>query len=184
MIIAGSCSPGTAQQIQHGLSLGYTGIRMSSERLIDSSTQEISSCTEACLKTLSEGGVPILFSALGPDDPCIQATKDILNQVGKRGDSIGALLGGAQGAVLKNIIDQTGKLRVTVAGGDTSGFVTKALGIHALEVLVPIAPGAPLCVAHAKDERYDGLEMALKGGQNGNFQYFEFVQLGKATYEE
>ena len=184
IIIAGSCSPGTAQQIQHGLSLGYTGIRMDSEKLIDSSTQETSRCTEACLNVLSEGGIPILFSAKGPDDPCILSTKEKLKRLGSRGESISALLGGAQGEVLKNIIDQTGKLRVTVAGGDTSGFVAKALGIYALEVLVPIAPGAPLCVAHAKDDRYDGLEMSLKGGQNGNSQYFEFVQLGKATNNE
>jgi 3-oxoisoapionate kinase len=184
IVIAGSCSPGTAKQIQHGLSLGYSGIRMDSEKLFDNSAQEVSRCTEACLNVLSDGGVPMLFSAMGPDDPCIQATRDKLKQSETRGDSIGSRLGGAQGEVLKNIIDQTGKLRVTVAGGDTSGFVTKALGIHALEVLVPIAPGAPLCVAHAKDEKYDGLEMSLKGGQNGNYQYFEFVQLGKATYEQ
>jgi uncharacterized protein YgbK (DUF1537 family) len=70
---------------------------------------------------------------------------------------------------------------VTVAGGDTAGFVSRQLGIYALEVLVPIAPGAPLCVAHAKDKRYDGLEICLKGGQNGTKRYFEFVQQGKAN---
>jgi len=182
-IIAGSCSPGTAQQIQHGLSLGYVGIRMDSENLIDNYTQEVSRCTEACLNVLVEGGVPMLFSALGPDDPCILTTRDKMTQSATNGATIGARLGGAQGEVLKNIIDQAGQLRVTVAGGDTSGFVTQALGIYALEVLIPIAPGAPLCVAHAKNKKYDGLEMSLKGGQNGNYQYFEFVQLGKATTE-
>lgn len=184
IVVAGSCSPGTAKQIQHGLSLGYVGIRMDSENLIDNRTQEISKCTEACLDVLTKGGVPILFTALGPDDPCIVATRDKLVRQETNGDSMGSRLGGAQGEVLKRIIDQTGKLRITVAGGDTSGFVTQALGIYALEVLIPIAPGAPLCVAHAKDEKYDGLEMSLKGGQNGNYQYFEFVQSGKAPNEE
>ena len=121
IIIAGSCSPGTAKQIQHGLSLGYTGIRVDSEKLIDNSTLEVSRCTEACLNVLAGGGVPILFSAIGPDDPCIQATRDKLTRSETKGDSIGARLGGAQGEVLKNIIDETGKLRVTVAGGGLSG---------------------------------------------------------------
>ena len=180
IIIAGSCSPGTAQQIEHGLSLGYTGIRMDTVNLIENSEAEISSCTNACLKVINRGGVPLLYSAIGPDDPSIKATNKKLKSSDKNNISIGAILAGAQGQILKNVIDKIGKLRVTVAGGDTSGFVTKTLGIYALEVLVPIAPGAPLCIAHAKNSQYDGLEISLKGGQNGNYRYFEFVQNGQA----
>lgn len=180
MIVAGSCSPGTARQIQHGLELGYIGIRIDSIKLVESSVEETLRCTKICIEVLNNGSVPILYSAMGPDDPFIEETKSKLKTSGIDEESVAAFLAGAQGEVLKNIIDQTGKLRVTVAGGDTSGFVTKALGIYALEVLVPIAPGAPLCVAHAHDKRYDGLEISLKGGQNGNYKYFEFVQLGKA----
>ena len=180
IIIAGSCSPGTAKQIEHGLSLGYTGIRMDAVNLIENSMAEISRCTATCLEVLNKGGVPILFSALGPDDPCIEITNKKLASSNKTNISIGAFLAGAQGEILKNIIDTIGKIRVTVAGGDTSGFVTKTLGIYALEVLVPIAAGAPLCIAHAKNSYYDGLEISLKGGQNGNYRYFEFVQNGQA----
>ncbi len=180
IIIAGSCSPGTAQQIEHGLSIGYTGIRMNAVNLIENSEAEINSCTNTCLAILNKGGVPLLYSAFGPDDPGIEATDKKLKSSDKNDISIGAILAGAQGQILKNVIDRTGKLRVTVAGGDTSGFVTKTLGIYALEVLVPIAPGAPLCIAHAKNSQYDGLEISLKGGQNGNYRYFEFVQNGQA----
>jgi len=178
IIIAGSCSPGTANQVQHGLTLGYVGIRIDSLKLIEDRENEINTCTEACIDVLSKGGVPMLYSALGPDDPIIEITKNNLKKINNGNESIGAFLAGSQGIILKNVIDRIGKLRVTVAGGDTSGFVTKALGIYALEVLIPIAPGAPLCVAHARDNRYDGLEIALKGGQNGSSRYFEFVHAG------
>ncbi len=180
IIIAGSCSPGTAKQIDHGLSIGYTGIRINSIALIENEADEITRCTDQCLDVLGGGGVPLLYSASGPDDPVIESTREKFNTLANKNSSIGSILAVAQGKVLKNIIDKTSRLRVTVAGGDTSGFVSKTLGIYALEVLVPIAPGAPLCVAHAKDDRYDGLEIALKGGQNGDYRYFECIQMGQA----
>jgi uncharacterized protein YgbK (DUF1537 family) len=117
---------------------------------------------------------------MGPDDPCITRTRDAYSARGKTNDNLGPLLARSQGKILKNVIDNFGKLRVTVAGGDTSGFVSQTLGISALEVLIPIAPGAPLCMVHASDSRYDGMEISLKGGQNGNSRYFESVHLGKA----
>ena len=66
-----------------------------------------------------------------------------------------------------------------MCGGDTSGHVSRALGIHALETLMPIAPGAPLCYAHSKDSAFDGLEISLKGGQNGTKTYIQSILAGK-----
>ena len=53
-----------------------------------------------------------------------------------------------------------------ISGGDTSGRAASALGIDALTAIAPIAPGSPLCRAHAPGG-FDGLEIALKGGQVG-----------------
>ena len=65
------------------------------------------------------------------------------------------------------LLKQTGLRRAVVAGGDTSGYAMRQLGISTLEVRAPIAPGAPLCRAYSQAERVDGLEIALKGGQLG-----------------
>ena len=54
-----------------------------------------------------------------------------------------------------------------MAGGDTCGFAAKQLGIFALQMVIPVAPGAPLCRASSDAARFDGLEISLKGGQNG-----------------
>jgi uncharacterized protein YgbK (DUF1537 family) len=180
VIMAGSCSPTTANQIQYGLSIGYKGIRIDSIKLLENPPEEIQRCVSKALDVLSADGVPMLFSAIGPDDACIEETKEKWKAL-KNEKSISDILANAQGEILKAILDKTSSMRVTVAGGDTSGFVSKKLGIHAFEVLVPIAPGSPLCVAHAKDKKYDGLEICLKGGQNGTDRHFEFVQQGKAN---
>ena len=55
-----------------------------------------------------------------------------------------------------------------------------AWSVLALEVLAPIAPGSPLCRATAPGTRFDGLEIALKGGQVGRDDYFGGVMRGAA----
>jgi len=65
-----------------------------------------------------------------------------------------------------------------IAGGDTSSHAARQLGIYALELLTPIAPGSPLCRASSSDQRFDGLEIALKGGQGGKADYFGRVLAG------
>jgi uncharacterized protein YgbK (DUF1537 family) len=41
-----------------------------------------------------------------------------------------------------------------------------------------MAPGSPLCRAHADDAALDGLELAMKGGQHGRPDYFESIRRG------
>ena len=43
---------------------------------------------------------------------------------------------------------------------------------------MPVAPGSPLCKAHAEEARFDGLELALKAGQVGKPDYFLSVKNG------
>jgi uncharacterized protein YgbK (DUF1537 family) len=57
--------------------------------------------------------------------------------------------------------------RVGIAGGDSSSHAVRALGLWGMSHLAQLAPGVPLVRAHAGDERLDGLELMLKGGQMG-----------------
>jgi uncharacterized protein YgbK (DUF1537 family) len=83
-----------------------------------------------------------------------------------------------QGLILRDILERSGLKRACVAGGDTSGYAVQPLGVYALEVLVPTAPGAPLCRASSNQPRFDGLEISLKGGQLGGVDYFVKVREG------
>jgi uncharacterized protein YgbK (DUF1537 family) len=75
-------------------------------------------------------------------------------------------LGSKLGQILKRILKEHRFDRVGVAGGDTSGYVARELGIEALEAVAPVAPGSPLCRVHAENE-LEGLEVLFKGGQVG-----------------
>jgi len=69
--------------------------------------------------------------------------------------------------------------RVCIAGGDTSGFAARALGVTSLEMVASLTPGAPVCRAGAPGSPADGLELVFKGGQVGAENYFGLVRRGK-----
>ena len=69
--------------------------------------------------------------------------------------------------------------RILFAGGDTSSYAASELEITALEMIAPLAPGAPLCKAIAKDQLINGLELNFKGGQVGTANYFIKVLNGE-----
>lgn len=84
----------------------------------------------------------------------------------------------ACGALLDGVLRRAPVRRAGVAGGDTSSFAVRALGAWALSYLAPLAPGVALCRLRADDERLDGLELMLKGGQMGELDLFEQLLSG------
>lgn len=62
-----------------------------------------------------------------------------------------------------------GVRRFVVAGGETSGAITKALGITRLEIGPEIAPGVPWTFAEVDGER---IALALKSGNFGGETFF------------
>ena len=80
--------------------------------------------------------------------------------------------------ILDRILVETGLKRAVISGGDTSGRAAAMLGIDALTAIAPLAPGSPLCRAHAERADRNGLEIALKGGQVGAPDYFVAAKRG------
>jgi uncharacterized protein YgbK (DUF1537 family) len=70
-----------------------------------------------------------------------------------------------------------------VAGGDTSSYAARAMGVEALEMIAPLVPGAPLCKAYSKNKSVDGIEVNLKGGQVGGEDYFLILKNGSVSGE-
>jgi len=79
------------------------------------------------------------------------------------GSELAAILGFA---ILRGLLGQHPLRRAGVAGGDTSGYIARELGITSLEAVAPVAPGSPLCRVQA-DNPLDGMELIFKGGQVG-----------------
>jgi uncharacterized protein YgbK (DUF1537 family) len=175
--VTGSCSPGTQSQIEWAIAQGFEGIRVNTMLLADAYTRknEFVRLFSIASQALDLNKNLVVYTALGPDDEAIRITKKALAQ-----HSAEALIGKFQGELLAALLQRYAETRVIVAGGDTSGHVTRALDIYALELLAPIAPGAPLCLAHSHNPVFDGMEITLKGGQNGDEKYFTTIQNGLA----
>jgi uncharacterized protein YgbK (DUF1537 family) len=125
----------------------------------------------------------IVHSVCGDADPRLAATAAVLARRGMpQGEAqtfAAHLIGSALGRVVRDILTQVNLRRVLLAGGDTSSYAARALGIEAVELIVPLAPGVPLCRAHAPLSPADGLEMNFKGGQAGAENYFATVARGQ-----
>jgi 3-oxoisoapionate kinase len=179
VVMAGSCSPITHKQIEWAIAIGFEGIRIDSLQLVDpvGRVQEIARVITEATRMMHHKRV-VLYTAMGPEDQAIAKTREQMKLLVGDTHFPADFLARIQGQILHGILDEHPEARVTVAGGDTSGYVVEALEIYALEVLIPIAPGAPLCIAHSNNKKFDGLEIALKGGQCGKDDYFESVYLG------
>lgn len=166
-VVSGSCSSITARQIDAAVAGEFEPIHIAVDRLasrVDLQGLE-ADVLQAARMALNAGRSPIIYTAHGA------ANEEIARSSREgQGASIEMVIGQFLGRVLRSLTDATGLKRVAVAGGDTSGLVTQALGLEALEVAASISPGAPLCRGY----RGDGgvLEIALKGGQMGQDDYF------------
>jgi 3-oxoisoapionate kinase len=183
IVMSGSAAPATAEQIKWAINAGFVPMRLDSASLVDPSTAESTRAAviAEALEVLATGRNLLLFSAQGSDDPTIASTKNHLERLGLASTNMGSLLGLQQGIILRELLEKTDLRRVVVCGGDTCSYAARQLGIFALQALIPVAPGAPLCRASSDNPALAGLEIALKGGQVGKPNYFESILHGFAT---
>jgi len=185
LIMSGSCAPPTAEQIRFILDRGFRGIRLDAPALVDPATQRHArtQAIEGAFSLLAAGENVVMYSALGPDDPVIEQTAQRMVASGIDPTTVGDRLGSQQGLILRDIVEQSDLRRICVCGGDTCGYTSKQLGIYALRMIIPVAPGAPLCRAYSGNSRFNGLEITLKGGQNGGEDYLARIYHGLQAHE-
>jgi uncharacterized protein YgbK (DUF1537 family) len=165
LVGSGSCSPVTLGQIRRALKRGFAEVPLDAKRLATkSSDAEIWHAIELAVNVLKSGrGAIVHTTRNGPDEFIASKLKN------KTAETLGTALG----KVLRGVLDTADVQRVCIAGGDTSSFAARALGIEALEMIAPLTPGAPLCRVSAPGSPADGCEFIFKGGQVGAENYFE-----------
>lgn len=172
-VVSGSVSPTTERQIRHAGQNGFDLLPIDPLGLTgEQATSTIDEVIKNAANVLSEGRSPLVYTALGP-----------LQDMGVELDKNAAArhrIGRALGEILRRLVEFQSLKRVVIAGGDTSGHALRALEIEALTTLVPLpaTPGSPLCLAHGTVAATDGLQIALKGGQIGNDDYFSMIRRG------
>jgi uncharacterized protein YgbK (DUF1537 family) len=178
--VSGSVSPITAAQIAFAIENGFAPIRLDAASAVDESSWQnaLAKAAEQALAALGEGRDPLVYTATGPDDPAVKALRTAIATAGAPSDRINGRIGAGLGFVLGRVLREARLTRAVISGGDTSGHAASTLGVYALTAVAPVAPGSPLCRAHADDAELAGLEIALKGGQVGRPDFFCAVKRG------
>jgi len=179
--VSGSVSPVTSGQIDWALAQGFAGHFVDPGDLVGDDTQaraaEAAAVDGGCI-ALSGGKNPLVFTARGPDDPSIARLDGARARAGVDKETANNRIGAALGRILAQVMQKTGVRRAVISGGDTSGHATRQLGIFALTALAPTTPGAAIFRTWSSAPAWDGLELALKGGQMGSEDYFGRVRDG------
>ncbi|HZI32064.1 MAG TPA: nucleotide-binding domain containing protein, partial [Candidatus Binatia bacterium] len=172
LVGSGSCSPVTSGQIAWALKRGFADVSLAPGKLVNSATasREISRTAVEAAKLMQAGRSVIVHTTRHGSDKRVAA---------KLKGRTAEVLGLALGKVLKAVVEQSSVQRVCIAGGDTSSYAARAMGIEALKMIAPLTPGAPLCRVKASGSPLDGREVVFKGGQVGTENYFEIVKSGK-----
>ena len=180
VVVSGSVSPVTAQQIGWACDNGYVAIKfdvLAACRDAQDLADETQRVIDAASAVLKDNADPLIYTAQGADDGAVADFYAALESARLDGAAVNEKVGRALGRILATLVQDSGVSRAVIAGGDTSGYAVQQLGVFALTALAPTFPGAPLCRVHA-DNHLDGLELALKGGQMGGPDYFGWIKNG------
>ncbi|PMR74379.1 four-carbon acid sugar kinase family protein [Billgrantia endophytica] len=174
-VVSGSCSEVTARQIRWAEANGFRAIDLEVAGLISDERGEgvMQAALSAANDALAAGMSVILHTAMGPETNA--------SAVEQGGPQARHRIGRSLGQLLRRLVEIHRLRRVAIAGGDTSSHALRELRVHALTTRLPLpeTPGSPLCRAYSDDPTFDGLEVALKGGQIGSEGYFGTIRDGR-----
>jgi uncharacterized protein YgbK (DUF1537 family) len=163
LVVSGSCSPVTAKQIAYAKNNGFEEVVLDAIKLCEDNT-----IVEGVLKNLVH---------------LLEKKKDVIVHTGeKNGENLSSeVLGKLLGVIAREGVEKGNVKRVVIAGGDTSSYAARAMGIEALKMIAPLVLGAPLCKAYSTNKAIDGIEVNLKGGQVGGEDYFVILKNGSVS---
>jgi 3-oxoisoapionate kinase len=174
LVLSGSCSPVTAEQIERAEAGGFAAIRLDVARVVEAgeAKREVARVTKALEAAYTRHQGAVVFAAKTVDDAAFAALQAQCEATGMSFAEAQNRIGDALGQIAAAVIPRCHLRRLLIAGGDTSGRIVSTLPVTALEAKYPLTVGAPFCHCHSDDAAFDGLEIALKGGQVGGQNLF------------
>lgn len=153
-ILAGSRSPVTATQVEQ--SRNFQQIQIDPEKIGPDKETALDSYLSECVGHLNNGS------------HVLAVVTSSMNHQLRRADLAGFT------ASLTALVAGSGLVsRIGIAGGDTSSLALQELAAESLSYEADIEPGLCLCRLHSSDnEKINGLEIILKGGQMGSANLF------------
>lgn len=173
LVVSGSCSPVTELQIRWAMANGFEAVQLDAAARLSGvgSTENLRDVIRPALAKLEAGRSVIVYTVLGPEDSRLLPSD-------RRDSNFHERLGRLLGRILQTLLKQSGVRRAVICGGDTSAHAGSQLGIYAVTMLSPLAPGSPLCLTCSDESDFDGLEIVFKGGQAGSENFLDLVQRG------
>ena len=156
--LAGSCSAATRQQIATAVAAGAPALRISALDIAAglTSVDDVADWIDAN----GEAIAPIVYSSAEPQEvAAVQA------RLGR--DKASELVEGMLASIGRRLAER-GYTRLLIAGGETSGAVVNALGVHALRIGPEIDPGVPWTLSMGEAP----IALALKSGNFGAPDFF------------
>lgn len=166
LLLAGSCSAATLEQIDRYRQGGGVSIKISPEKLLEG--KETAEGLWRQIRDCKEGHLLVYSS----DSPQAVRRNQECGQ-----ERVAKLLEDTMAYLAVRAVEQ-GRRRIIVAGGETSGAVGKALGYKAYFIGKSIAPGVPVLIP-LDDPR---VRLVMKSGNFGDSDFFEKAL--KITEEE
>lgn len=161
IVLSGSCSAMTNKQVADYTSRGVPAFQLDPLALAENGPQK-------ALDWLSRQDLdqaPIIYATANPQS--VRAAQEKLGVAGA-GEIVEATLSACAVAARDK-----GARRVIVAGGETSGAVTKALGVTQLDIGTEIAPGVPWTYCQSGGHQ---IALTLKSGNFGTETFFTDAQ--------
>lgn len=161
IVLSGSCSSMTNTQVANYIDLGAPSFQLDPLALAENGTQ-------AVLDWLSNQDLdkaPIIYATAIPEQ--VRLAQEKLG-VAAAGEIVEAALSSCAVAAR-----DAGARRLIIAGGETSGAVTKALGVSQLDIAVEIAPGVPWTYCMTNGHQ---IALTLKSGNFGSEAFFSDAQ--------
>ncbi len=161
VVLSGSCSAMTNTQVADYISRGAPAFQLDPLALAEHGAQ-------AALDWLAQQDLeaaPLIYATANPDS--VRAAQEKLGVAGA-GEIVEATLSACAVAAR-----EAGARRVIVAGGETSGAVTKALDVSQLDIGTEIAPGVPWTYCHSGGHQ---IALTLKSGNFGSETFFTEAQ--------
>lgn len=154
IVLSGSCSAMTRKQVA-----AYNGPKFKLDPL--TLVAEGTAAAKAWLREQDLTAAPLVYATAEPDE--VRAAQEKLG-IATAGEVVEHAL-----ACLAVLAHDHGARRFVVAGGETSGAVTQALGVTRLDIGTEIAPGVPWTFADARGAR---IALTLKSGNFGSEGFF------------
>ncbi|MDO8694872.1 MAG: four-carbon acid sugar kinase family protein [Sheuella sp.] len=154
-IVSGSCSRATNLQVADFVARGLPAFVLDPLSLLSGDAAVLDALKWA--ESRLAAGPVLIYSTAAPE-----ALKRIQDQLGVQ--QAGELVEQALASIAKGLV-ALGVGQLVVAGGETSGAVVQALGMHQLQIGAQIDPGVPWCAAN-------GMHITLKSGNFGTPDFF------------